>query len=205
MWMGGSRTHGRALRRIGGVPVSVAWREAADQAKELEALCAWVTADHPREHSEDLVLAVGCHLQAAREAAEAAKPKQHLRMFRNGSLIERGMSNLDAAEALLLNFAPPDYVLGQMPCLLQHVRCHLVAADPRRQSFERVARELRVADPDHPRAHDDEKQHEGSDESPAIGNVAESQRDDDVEEIERTLECVRDRGAVPRRLVRACS
>jgi hypothetical protein len=54
------------------------------------------------------------------------------------------MSNLDAAEALLLNIAPPGYVLGQMPSLLQHVRCHLVPGDSRREEFELVARRLGV-------------------------------------------------------------
>jgi len=58
------------------------------------------------------------------------------------------MSNLDAAEADLLNIAPPDYVLGQMPSMLQHVRCHLVSSDPRRQALERIARRLGVNDPD---------------------------------------------------------
>jgi hypothetical protein len=60
------------------------------------------------------------------------------------------MSNLDAAEAQLLNCAPCDYVLGQMPSLLRHVQCHLVAADPRRQEFERIAQRLGLKDPDHP-------------------------------------------------------
>jgi hypothetical protein len=122
------------IRPVGG-PVSVAWREGTlTRAKELESLCAWVLANHPRANSEVLARAIPCHLEAARQAAEAAKlePKQWFRIgiFRNGPLIERAMSNLDAAEAQLLNFAPPDYVLGQMPCLLRHVQCHLIPTDP---------------------------------------------------------------------------
>jgi hypothetical protein len=60
------------------------------------------------------------------------------------------MSNLDAAEVHILNIAPPDYVLGQIPSLLRQVQCHLIPTDPRRQEFERIARKLGVKDPDHP-------------------------------------------------------
>lgn len=59
------------------------------------------------------------------------------------------MGNLDAADAQLLNLAPPTYVLGQMPSLHNHVQRHLAAEDPRRQEFERIARAFGVADPDH--------------------------------------------------------
>jgi hypothetical protein len=59
------------------------------------------------------------------------------------------MSNLDAAEVELLNFAPPSYLLGQMPGMLNHVQRHLSPADPRRQEFERLAQRLGVKDPDH--------------------------------------------------------
>ena len=44
---------------------------------------------------------------------------------------------------------PPEYVLGQMPSLLQHVRCHLVPGDQRREEFEHIARRLGLNDP-HP-------------------------------------------------------
>ena len=74
------------------------------------------------------------HLEAARDAALGKKPDpKWLRIFRNGPLIERAMSNLDAAEAQLLNLAPPDYVHGQMPSLLRHVQRHLGPTDPGRQ------------------------------------------------------------------------
>ena len=65
--------------------------------------------------------------------------KKHFRILRNAPLLERAKSNLDAAEAEILNFAPPDYVLGLMPSLLNHVQCHLIPSDPRRQQFERIA------------------------------------------------------------------
>jgi hypothetical protein len=139
-------------RPVGG-PVSVAWREGTlTRAKELESLCAWVLANNPRANAEALARAIPSHLEAARQAAEGARlePRRRFRVFRNGPLIERAMSNLDAAEALVLNFAPADYVLGQMPCLLRHAQCHLVPTDPRRQELERIARRVGVKDPDHP-------------------------------------------------------
>jgi hypothetical protein len=60
------------------------------------------------------------------------------------------MSNLDAAEALILNFAPPSYLLGQTPGLFNHVQRNLPPTDPRRQEFERIAQRVGVKDPDHP-------------------------------------------------------
>jgi hypothetical protein len=143
---------------IGG-PVSVAWREGTlTRAEELEALSVWVRAknaqkaDGVRAHDEVLESAIRRHLEAARQAARAEKlkPKKMFRVFRNGPLIERAMSNLDAAEAHLLNLAPADYLHGQMPCLLRHVRCHLPPTDPARQEFERIAQRLGIKDPDHP-------------------------------------------------------
>jgi hypothetical protein len=143
---------------IGG-PVWVAWREGTlTRAEELEALCAWVRPKAPRKddevrrNDEVLASAIRRHLEAARQAARAAKlqPNRRFRIFRNGPLIERAMSNLDAAEAHLLNLAPADYVLGQMPCLLRHVRCHLPPTDPARQEFERIAERLGIKSPDHP-------------------------------------------------------
>ena len=96
--------------------------------------------------------AIKCHLDAARQAARAQppEPRKWFRLFRNGPLIERATSNLDAAEAQLLNLAPPDYVLGQMPSLLRHVQRHLRPTDPGRQEFERIARSVGINDSDHP-------------------------------------------------------
>src|SRR6478735_5848600 len=140
------------FRPVGG-PVPVAWREGTlTRAYELEALCNWVTLKHPRDSDCPLVTAIKCHLDAARQAARAQQPdpRKRFRIFRNGSLIERATSNLDAAEAQLLNLAPPDSVLGQMPSLLRHVQRHLRSTDPGRQEFERIARSIGINDPDHP-------------------------------------------------------
>jgi hypothetical protein len=139
-------------RPVGG-PVSAGWREGAlTRAKELESLCLWVLAGQPRQGCHILGQAVLEHVEAARQAATAAKlePRKRFRFLRHGSLTERAMSNLDAAEALLLNFAPPDYVLGQIPSLLRHVQSHLAPSDPRRQDFERIAQRLGAKDSDHP-------------------------------------------------------
>ena len=133
-------------------PVSVPWREGTlTRAAELESLCTWIQARYETDESDVLVSAVTNHLEAARQAAEGRglNPKRRFRFFRNASLLERAKSNLDAAEAQLLNFAPADYVLGQMPSLLRHVQCHLAPTDPRRQEFERTCRTLGLSDPDH--------------------------------------------------------
>jgi hypothetical protein len=132
------------FHRIDG-PVSVAWREGTlTRAYELEALCEWIRAKHSRDGDQILVGAVMCHLGAARDAALGRKldPHKRFRIFRGGPLIERARSNLDAAEAQLLNLAPADYLLGQMPSLLRHVQRHLRPSDPGRHEFERIAGEV---------------------------------------------------------------
>ena len=134
-------------------PVSAAWREGTlTRAMELEFLSTWVGIGHPRPGTEILLNAVRFHLKAARQAArvEPLDPHRLLHLPRSGSLRERAMSNLDAAEVHLLNLAPPEYVLGQLPSLLQHTRRHLRPDDPRREELERIARRLGFNDPDHP-------------------------------------------------------
>jgi hypothetical protein len=148
-------------------PVWVAWREGAlTRAEELEALCDWEMAKANTTQGYNLILvkAIQRHLKAARQAAtkDALHPNRRLvlvrRIFRNGPLIERAQSNLDAAEAQLLNLAPARYILGQMPCLVRHVQCHLPSTDPARQEFERIARRLGINDPDRqlPQSSDDQ-------------------------------------------------
>jgi hypothetical protein len=140
-------------RPVGG-PVASGWREGTlTRAKELEALTGWVLANDPRPGSELLVPAIHMHLAAAREAATAARlqPRRWVRGTRHGAQLERAMSNLDAGEAELLNVAGPGYVLGQVPCLLRRVQCHLTPGDPRRREMERLAQRLGFKDPDHPR------------------------------------------------------
>ena len=140
-----------ALFRPVGGPVSVAWREGTlTRAYELQALCEWLTTKDLLDSDCVLVKAINCHLGAARDAALGKKldPHKRFRIFRDGPLIERARSNLDAAEAQLLNLAPPDYLLGQMPSLLRHVQRHLRPADPGRQEFERIARSVGINGPE---------------------------------------------------------
>ncbi len=133
------------LSPVGG-PVKAAWREGTlTRAWELEALRAWVLPRRENDRDLDLSDAVLSHLEAARDSAKGVKlnPKNRfLWMFRSGSRFERAMSNLDAAESQLLNFAPASYVLGQMPCVLNDVQRHLIPTDPRRQELERIAQRL---------------------------------------------------------------
>ena len=90
-------------------------------------------------------------MRPGRRPGRSTEPAQiRFRIFRNGPRIERAKSNLDAAEAHLLTLAPDSYILGQMPCLLNHVQCHLPPTDARRQEFERIAQKLGIKDPDHP-------------------------------------------------------
>ena len=140
--------------RVGG-PVSAGWREGTlTRARELTTLCDWAAVNTEVAEFPLFVESIHQHLEAAKEAAELAKasPKDRLPRFRTGALRERAKSNLDAAEAQLLNFAPPDYLLGQLPGLLTHVQCHLIPSDPRRTEFERLARSLGLRDADHPSA-----------------------------------------------------
>ncbi|HKH04421.1 MAG TPA: hypothetical protein VKA65_04610 [Acidimicrobiales bacterium] len=134
-----------------GGPVRVPWREGTlTRATELESLCDWVRGNDGSKPCDILVTGVSSHLEAARQAAvgQSLSPKRLFKFFRNASLLERAMSNLDAAEAQLLNFAPPDYVLGQMASLLRHVKSHLHPTDPRRQEFERICRRLGLNAPE---------------------------------------------------------
>lgn len=137
---------------VGG-PVKAAWREGTlTRARELEALRDWVLSEPPQKNYQGLSDAILWHLAAAREAAVGARlnPKKFFWMVRSSSRFERAMSNLDAAESQLLNFAPAGYVLGQMPSILNDVQRHLSPADPRRQELERTAQKLGVKDQNHP-------------------------------------------------------
>jgi hypothetical protein len=137
---------GPAAYEVGG-PVSTAWGEGTlTRAKELESQLAWLRPNGTA--GDHLSKAIAHHLEAARQAASHKKQRPWRPV--SGSLVERAISNLDAAEADLLQVAPAEYLLGQMPCSLNHVQRHLAELDPRRQEFERIARKLGVTDPDHP-------------------------------------------------------
>ncbi|MGV0741133.1 hypothetical protein [Mycolicibacterium sp. XJ870] len=137
-----------AVRPVGG-PVSVAWREGTlTRAYELETLVDYLAVGNPRDVGGALSTAIKSHLDAARDAAGGKKPAfaNRIRLPRTGPLLERAMSNLDAAEAQLLNLAPPSYLAGQLPSLLRHVQRHLRSTDPGRQAMERLAKTLASTD-----------------------------------------------------------
>ena len=135
-----------------GRPVSGGWREGTlTRARELESLSRALRPVGRPDASDDLLnadvllLAIEEHVQAARDAAE------HKRRFwrpRKPSLMERAMSNLDAAEVQLLNLAPATYILGLLPSLLNQVQRHLSPTDARRKNFEQLAARLGVKEPD---------------------------------------------------------
>ncbi|GIF72148.1 hypothetical protein [Asanoa siamensis] len=123
--------------RVGG-PARSGWREATlTRAMEIESLADWVRAgEEPHPGCDVLLEAIRVHLGAAREAATTRG--------RGGAPLERARTNLDAAESLLLDIAPPWYLLGAIPSVLGHAQRHLVATDPRRRQLERVAQALGI-------------------------------------------------------------
>jgi hypothetical protein len=91
-----------------------------------------MTAAAPHSTFDDAILG---HLD---EAFRAAQQNSRWWDMKNGAVIERAMSNLDAAEALLLWRAPLPYLKGQVPHLWAHIRQHLPAVDPRRLRVQEV-------------------------------------------------------------------
>ncbi|MGK5683808.1 hypothetical protein [Actinoplanes sp. URMC 104] len=94
--------------------------------------------------ASDLRAAIDRHLEAACDAA--TRPPRH-RWLRSGDAgVLRAVGNLDAAEALLLQSARRQYVVGQLPALLDGVRRrlpdHPISAD-----VERLAATRDVGDP----------------------------------------------------------
>jgi hypothetical protein len=125
---------------IGG-PTASSWREQAlTRIAELEDLTEVLVERTGRRGL--LAVRIDRHLQTARQAAEG-KPRRArwtaAKASLGGSELERTASNIDAAEANLLRLAPPEYLEGQMPSLLAHVRGHLAADDPRRKRLEQLA------------------------------------------------------------------
>lgn len=147
-----------------GDPVPRPWREGTlTRAKEIESLAYGLARGDGSRFTAHLLAAIDRHLEAAREAARVAArtppsggrashriARRWFGRRRDGALLERAISNLDAAHADLLQMAPAAYVLGQIPSLLNEVQRHLPGPDPRRQEFERIAVTLGVHPPDRP-------------------------------------------------------
>jgi hypothetical protein len=138
-------TAGSGATRARG-PVHPAWREGTwTRAKEIESLCNWLRQKAEHDGSDVLFAAVRVHLRAAEETALVPRFR-----LRDQALLERAMSNLDAAEALLLDVAPADYVLGRLPGVLNDVERHLAPTDVRRRHLEHIARQVGIADTSRP-------------------------------------------------------
>jgi hypothetical protein len=119
------------------------WREQVlVRANELAALATWMgtraegTPDDARKSSDaDLDAAVRGDLEVARDAALGMSwwpTRARARM-------ERAVGHLDAAESALLRRSPDDYLRGQVPGLVAHVRAHLPPAHPQRLRVEELA------------------------------------------------------------------
>jgi hypothetical protein len=131
---------GPAAEPVGG-PVPKPWREGTlTRAKEIECLAYGLTRVEGSALNSYLLVAIDRHLAAARQAAEDTKRGYGRR--KEVAQLERAISNLDAAQADLLQLAPPSYLLGQIPSLLNEVQRHLPRHDPRRIEFERIALHL---------------------------------------------------------------
>jgi hypothetical protein len=138
---GGAHGPSRVQARLRG-PVRQSWGEGTlTRATELEALWLSMLRQNPRASElMDLDAATWCHLEAARDAAEHLNKGRW--RWRDGPLLERAMSNLDAAESNLLQAASADYLLGQLPCLVNQTQRHLPQDDPRRQALQAIARDI---------------------------------------------------------------
>ena len=94
--------------------------------------------------AEALQAATLKNLDAVLEATKARD--RWWQIERSGSRLEFVISNLDAAEANLLRIAPADFVLGQMPSIVNHVQRHLRTGDTRRNELERISTQLLAAE-----------------------------------------------------------
>jgi len=131
-------------------PAGRPWREGAvTRANELETLRRWRDSPHSgvagplttAEHRE-LSSAIRRHLDTAR--GTAARDRSLWRAM-TGASLQRTASNLDAAEATLLRLAPPEYLEGQLPGLLNHVHRYLPPQDARRLQLEALISERQAA------------------------------------------------------------
>jgi hypothetical protein len=126
-------------------PTRTTWREhALARSRELRNVAVWV--QNTRGAKPQIQAAVGSifdHLDAADQAAndenKERRPFRRAKVWIGGASEERAASNLDAAESETLNIASLEYVRGQLPSLVAHVRAHLPADDPRRMEVERIA------------------------------------------------------------------
>ena len=131
---------------VGRKPMSV-WCECMlTETLEIKTITKWAAGVPQPERPEwdtaaceAFKTSIDEHLDLAKEAAKAT------RWFR-GTPLESARSHLDAAEADLLHLAPADYVVGQMPSIVNHVCRHLPPTDSRRHEVERIAKQVAAHD-----------------------------------------------------------
>jgi hypothetical protein len=118
-------------------PTNRAWRERAiTRAAEIRMMLGWFKSQDDEGGIREKYLDEGIERHVL-EAITAATAYSH--PWPNAAIIERVMSNLDAAESALLRRAPTEYFCGQYTHILAHVRRNLPEKDPRRVRVEILA------------------------------------------------------------------
>ena len=112
---------------------SAPWREQAlTKIGEQRFLLEWMSeAAGAQPISDEIRRTIHDHWSAAEAAAK--------RPSRRGASVERVTSHLNAVDADLLRLAPPSYVFGQLPGLLEHVRKCMPEDDLRRARLKELA------------------------------------------------------------------
>lgn len=109
------------------------WREQAlTKIGEQRFLLEWMSQTAGAQPiSDEIRRTIHDHWTAAEAAAK--------RRSRRGASVERVTSHLNAVDADLLRLAPPSYIFGQLPGLLEHVRKCMPNDDLRRVRLEALA------------------------------------------------------------------
>ncbi|MHA7155570.1 hypothetical protein [Arthrobacter sp. TMN-50] len=126
-------------------PTNRTWREQAiTLAAQLRTLAEWIRLSDPPSDAQAgqgsakaaLDDAIIRHLDEAIIVAERKSPA--IQTSFNGAVVERVLSQLDAAQVALLLRAPLGYVHSQLPGIQAHARHHLSRGDPHRTAVEAV-------------------------------------------------------------------
>jgi hypothetical protein len=110
------------------------WREQAlTKIGEQRFLLEWISnAADAEPITDEIRQTIHDHWDAAQDAAK--------RSSRRGASVERVTSHLNAVDANLLRLAPPSYVFGQIPGLLERVRKCMPTDDLRRVRLESLVK-----------------------------------------------------------------
>ncbi len=122
------------------------WAEQVlTRTTRLRALSVWMQSRNNDQFLAVLDEGINRHL----DIAESSAGGRNHRGFTDfgGSAIECAISNLDAAESLLLLRAPDDYIQGHFPGIHSDVRRFLEAEDPRRRRIEVLSKQIQLEQP----------------------------------------------------------